>query len=114
LYLPQAKIYDRSCALGPCVRVGVDENEARTWKIQIEIERDEKTVFLGETSVDKIKRNFAELAEYLFRCQTFPQGAVLLSGTGIVPADDFTLQPKDCVRIAISGIGVLENSVVTV
>jgi len=114
LYLPQAKIYDRSCAIGPCIRVGVDESEARTWKIQIEIERDGKKVFNGETSVDQIKRSFTELVEYLFRSQTFPHGVVLLTGTGIVPPDDFTLQSEDCVRIAISGIGVLENSVMVV
>jgi 2-dehydro-3-deoxy-D-arabinonate dehydratase len=64
--------------------------------------------------VANIKRSFDELTEYLFRSQTFPHGAVLLTGTGIVPADNFTLEPRDLIRIEISGIGVLENSVVTV
>jgi 2-dehydro-3-deoxy-D-arabinonate dehydratase len=64
--------------------------------------------------VNQIKRQFPELVEYLFRSQTFPHGAVLLTGTGIVPPDGFTLQPDDRVRIAISGIGVLENPVTLV
>ena len=114
LYLPQAKIYHRSCALGPCLRVGVDETEARTWRIGLEIHRNQAVVFRGETSVGQIKRRFEELAEFLFRCQSFPHGAILLTGTGIVPPDTFTLQAGDRVRITISGIGTLENSVVTV
>ena len=114
LYLPQAKIYDRACALGPCVTVGASEAEARQWTIQIEIRRGSAVVFDGETSVERIKRNFQEMVDYLFRSQTFPHGAVLLTGTGIVPADDFTLQPGDLVRINISGIGTLENPVTTV
>ena len=114
LYLPQAKIYERSCAVGPWITVGVSEDEARNWKIQIHIQRSEVIVFSGETSVGQIKRSFTDLAEFLFRCQNFPQGAVLLTGTGIVPPDDFTLQPGDRVQITISGIGTLENSVVEV
>ena len=114
LYLPQAKIYERSCAVGPWITVGVSETEARNWKIQLQIQREEQNVFSGETSVGQIKRSFTELAEFLFRCQKFPQGAVLLTGTGIVPPDSFSLQPQDRVRITISGIGTLENSVVEV
>jgi 2-dehydro-3-deoxy-D-arabinonate dehydratase len=114
LYLPQAKIYDRSCALGPCLRVGADEAEARTWGIQLEIRRAGAAVFAGETAVGQIKRSFDELASYLFRSQTFPQGAMLLTGTGIVPPDNFTLQAGDEVAISISGIGRLENTVVEV
>jgi len=114
LYLPQAKIYDRSCALGPFIRIGADENEARTWTIHLQIERAQKTVFEGKTSVANIKRNFDELVSYLFRSQTFPHGAILLTGTGIVPSDDFTLAAGDLVRIEINGIGTLENSVVVV
>src|SRR5882672_5079144 len=95
LYLPQAKIYDRSCALGPWITVGIAEALARQWSISIEIRRGGTTVFTGETSVGRIKRNFQEMVDYLFRSQTFPHGAVLLTGTGIVPADDFTLQPDD-------------------
>jgi 2-dehydro-3-deoxy-D-arabinonate dehydratase len=114
LYLPQAKIYDRSCALGPFIEVGPSEEEARSWTIEVRITRGECEVFRGDTSVARIKRTFTELAEYLFRSQTFPQGAVLLTGTGVVPEDDFTLQAGDVVRIDISGIGSLENSVVVV
>lgn len=114
LYLPQAKIYDRSCALGPFIRIGADETEARTWSIHLQIERGQKTVFEGKTSVANIKRSFEELVSYLFRSQTFPHGAILLTGTGIVPADNFTLAPGDLIRIEIDGIGRLENSVVTV
>ena len=114
MYLPQAKVYDRSCALGPFVAVGVTEAEARSWTIQISIEREASMIFQGETSVGQIKRTFAELIKFLFQSQTFPNGVVLLTGTGIVPADNFTLQPKDVVRITISGIGTLENSVMIV
>src|SRR5579859_3878110 len=111
LYLPQAKIYERSCALGPWITVGATEAEARTWKIRVQIQRDGKAVFEGETSVGQIKRTFKELAGFLFRSQVFPHGAVLLTGTGIVPPDDFTLQAGDKVRIEITGIGWLENEV---
>lgn len=114
LYLPQAKIYDRSCALGPFVRVAADEAEARTWKIELQIRRGGAVAFQGEVSAGQLKRPFAEMAGYLFRSQSFPHGAVLLTGTGIVPPDAFTLAAGDVVRISISGVGVLENSVVTV
>jgi 2-dehydro-3-deoxy-D-arabinonate dehydratase len=114
LYLPQAKIYNRSCALGPCVAVGMGEAEARAWKIGLRILRDQQTAFQGETSVAQIKRGFGELVNYLFRSQTFPHGAVLLTGTGIVPPDGFTLQAGDTIQIDISGIGRLENKVIEV
>jgi 2-dehydro-3-deoxy-D-arabinonate dehydratase len=111
LYLPQAKIYDNSCAIGPFIRVGVTEAEARSWSIHIQIIRQGNLVFKGATSVSQIKRSFDELSGYLFRSQTFPHGAALLTGTGIVPPNDFTLQVGDRVKIAISGIGELENEV---
>ena len=114
LYLPQAKIYDRSCALGPFVRIAANEAEARTWSIRLRIDRGGKPVFQGETSVGNIKRSFEELVGYLFRSQTFPNGAILLTGTGIVPSDDFTLAAGDAIQIEISGIGLLQNSVVLV
>lgn len=114
LYLPQAKIYERSCALGPSITVGVTDADARGWSIQIDIQRAGQTVFRGDTSANRMKRLFGELAEWLFRSQKFPNGAILLTGTGIVPPDDFTLQPGDVVRIQISGVGVLQNEVVTV
>lgn len=114
LYLPQAKIYDRSCALGPFVTIGATETEARDWKIRVEIRRGGATAFAGETSIGQIKRTFAELVEYLFRSQSFPHGAVLLTGTGIVPPDGFTLAANDVVTISISGIGELVNPVAVV
>lgn len=114
LYLPQAKIYERSCAIGPCIRVGVSEAEARAWSIQMKITRGGTPVFQGDTCVGQIKRRFEELAGYLFRCQKFPWGAVLLTGTGIVPSDGFTLRPGDQVSMSISGIGTLVNPVVEV
>ncbi len=114
LYLPQAKVYDRSCALGPWITLGVTEADARGWTIAIVIQRGGQRVFAGETSVGQIKRSFAELADYLCRSQSFPHGAVLLTGTGVVPPDSFTLQAGDVVEIAISGIGMLRNTVVVV
>jgi 2-dehydro-3-deoxy-D-arabinonate dehydratase len=114
LYLPQAKIYQHSCALGPWIETGFSEDEVRQWTIGVVITRAGQVVFKGETSVGQIKRKLDELAEYLFRSQSFPQGAVLLTGTGVVPPDHFTLQPKDEVEIRISGIGTLKNPVIEV
>jgi 2-dehydro-3-deoxy-D-arabinonate dehydratase len=111
LYLPQAKVYDRSCALCPWITVAVGEDEARKWNISIEIARAGAAAFTGETSAGRIKRTFTELAEFLFRSQKFPHGAVLLTGTGIVPPDDFTLQAGDVVTIHIDNIGTLQNPV---
>ena len=114
LYLPQAKTYHRSCALGPWITLGTPEVAAREWKIKIEIQRSGQSMFAGETSVGQIKRGFAELAGFLFRSQIFPHGAVLLTGTGVVPPDNFTLQERDAIAIEISGIGLLQNPVVVV
>ena len=114
LYLPQAKIYTGSCAIGPCVVVGVSEPDVRQWAIELEIRRAGAVVFAGETCVDRIKRTFGELVDYLFRSQAFPRGAMLLTGAGVVPPDSFTLVEGDRVRIAISGIGALENPVILV
>ncbi len=114
LYLPQAKIYHRSCAVGPWIVVGSTETAARTWTITLQIYRGGKIIFGRQTTVNRIKRSFEELVNYLYRSQIFPHGAVLLTGTGIVPGDDFTLQPDDTVRIEVNGIGVLENTVIMV
>jgi 2-dehydro-3-deoxy-D-arabinonate dehydratase len=114
LYLPQAKIYTRSCAVGPWIVVGADEDDARQWSIQLEIERRGEVVFAGDTRAGQIKRTFGELVEYLFRSQQFPNGVVLLTGAGVVPPDSFTLEADDAVRITISGIGRLENPVAVV
>ena len=114
LYLPQAKIYSRSCAIGPWVVVGPTESEARQWGVRLEIRRNGAVAFAGETRVDQLKRTFDDLVGHLFRSQAFPNGAMLLTGAGIVPDDSFTLHPGDTVRITISGIGLLENPVVVV
>jgi 2-dehydro-3-deoxy-D-arabinonate dehydratase len=114
LYLPQAKVYERSCALGPWIYIGASETDARAWQIRLTIQRNSQEVFAGKTSVEQIKRSFKELADFLFRCQKFPHGAVLLTGTGIVPPDNFTLQAGDVVEIEISNLGILRNPVVIV
>ena len=114
LYLPQAKIYTASCAIGPWMVVGAVEEDARQWTIRLEIRRGDAVVFAGDTRVDQIKRSFDELIEYLFRSQAFPRGAMLLTGAGIVPPDAFTLAAGDRIRITISGIGTLENPVTVV
>ncbi len=114
LYLPQAKMYGRSCALGPWIVLGTSEADAREWPIRLEIRRNGQAVFSGDTSVSKIVRAFPDLAAFLFRSQVFPYGAVLLTGTGIVPPDEFTLQEADVVTIEIPAIGVLQNPVVVV
>jgi len=114
LYLPQAKVYDRSCAVGPWLVMGANESEVREWTIGVEIAREEETIFSGETSINNIKRTFDELINYLCRSQTFPQGVMLLTGTGVVPDDDFTLATNDVIRVTISGIGTLENRVARV
>ncbi len=114
LYLPQAKIYTASCAVGPWIVVGPAEDDVRQWTIRLEIQRGGDTAFAGETRAGQIKRPFTELIDYLCRSQAFPHGAVLLTGAGIVPPDSFTLAGGDCVRITISGIGTLENPVAVV
>jgi len=114
LYLPQAKIYHRSCALGPWITLGVSETTARQWTLHLAVRRAGSLVFSGQTVAAQIKRAFPELAGFLFRSQMFPRGAILLTGTGIVPPDDFTLHEGDRVEIAVSGIGRLSNPVVAV
>ncbi len=110
LYLPQAKIYDGSCALGPCVLLSTGPLDKST-TIRLEIAREGKTVFTGSTTLAELKRDPKELATFLFRDNTFPHGVFLMTGTGIVPANDFTLASGDVIRISIDGIGTLENYV---
>jgi 2-dehydro-3-deoxy-D-arabinonate dehydratase len=111
LYLPQAKVYDRSSAFGPCVLVTNDPLPATT-AIRLSIERGGSVEFTGETTLESLKRSPQELVEYLFRDNHFPAGVYLMTGTGIVPPDSFTLERGDKVSIAIDGIGTLENEVV--
>jgi 2-dehydro-3-deoxy-D-arabinonate dehydratase len=111
LYLPQAKVYDRSCALGPCVLVA-NEPLPVTTPIRIEIVREGSRVFSGSTTLAELKRPIAELSEYLFLENSFPRGVFLMTGTGIVPPDEFSLAAGDRVRITIDPIGTLENHIV--
>ncbi len=110
LYLPQAKCYDGSAAIGPCIYV-TKEPLAPDTKIELEIEREGSVVFKDEITIDQIKRKFTELVSYLYRECSFPQGSLLMTGTGIVPSRDFTLQHEDEIRITISPIGTLINKV---
>jgi 2-dehydro-3-deoxy-D-arabinonate dehydratase len=110
LYIPQAKVYDGCAALGPCLVVG--ELPGGRTAIRMRIARDGAVVFSGETALSQLKRSFAELVGYLLRDNSFPAGAYLMTGTGIVPGDEFTLAPGDVVTIEIDGIGTLENHVV--
>lgn len=110
LYLPQAKVYDRSCALGPCILIA-DEMLPAATEIELRIERGRETVFTGDTTLAQLKRTPETLVEFLFRDNSFPQGCFLLTGTGIVPPDDFTLQQGDKISIIIEPIGTLVNIV---
>lgn len=109
LYLPQAKVYKGSCAIGPCLVVG--SLPGAQAKITIEIQRGDELAFSGETEVAQIKRSFEELAQFLFRDNEFPHGALLMTGTGVVPDSGFTLTQGDVIRIGIDGAGELENQV---
>lgn len=110
LYLPQAKVYDGSCALGPAILLSPDPLP-RTTSIQLQVSRKGSTAFSGATTLSELKREPQLLASYLFRDNSFPHGVFLMTGTGIVPGDDFTLASGDIVRISIDGIGTLENPV---
>jgi 2-dehydro-3-deoxy-D-arabinonate dehydratase len=110
LYLPQAKSYDKSAAIGPCLLV-LEEPISRDTDISVEILREEKTVFEGKTQLSQMKRELPELVEYLTRECSFPQGVFLMTGTGTVPPDDFTMISGDVVKISIDNIGTLINKV---
>ena len=112
LYLPQAKVYDGSCALGPCVLIGAEPLPS-SCAIRIEIQRNGQSEFAGTTTLAEMKRTAQILVDYLFRECSFPAGCYLMTGTGIVPPDSFTLQRGDEIRISIDGIGTLINRVET-
>jgi 2-dehydro-3-deoxy-D-arabinonate dehydratase len=111
LYLPQAKLYDDSLGLSDTIVLARDAGDLADAAIEVEIERDGARVFQGATSTSAMKRSFDELADALFAELSHPAGAVLLTGTGVVPPDDFTLRQGDRVRIAIEGVGTLEHGV---
>jgi len=112
LYLPQAKCYERSAAIGPCLLVTPKPIDANT-QIHMSIERDKEIVFSGSISINQMKRKHEELIGYLFMEMDFPQGVYLMTGTCLVPPNDFTLAVDDIVHISIDGIGVLRNKVAT-
>lgn len=113
LYLPQAKVYDKSCAIGPRIWL----NPTSEWPevdISIRIERDGQVAFSDRTDTSQIKRKIVELASYLGRSHTLADGAILLTGTGVVPSAEFTLKAGDVVKITIDPIGTLTNTVCVV
>ena len=112
LYLPQAKCYRESAGLGPCVLLADSPLDRSGTEIGIEIERGGEVVFEGTTNVDRMARTFEDLIEWLGRENVFPDGVLLMTGTGVVPPDEFTLQDGDTVSISITGIGTLTNPVV--
>lgn len=110
LYLPQAKVYDGACALGPALVIASGPPPRET-RIGLEIRRGGDAVFSASTSLAEMKREPALLVEYLYRETSFPHGCVLLTGTGIVPPDDFTLQQGDVIGVTIDEVGTLTNVV---
>ncbi len=112
LYLPQAKVYRQCCGLGPVILLADEQLDLAGTAINLTISRGGADVFTGETSLGQLNRELDELAEWLGRENEFPDGALLLTGTGIVPPDDFTLEDGDTVAIEVTGIGILENPIV--
>lgn len=110
LYLPQAKVYDGSCALGPCILVSPEPLPAAT-RIAIQIVRNSETAFSGSTALSEMKRDPKSLVSFLYRDNSFPDGCFLMTGTGVVPPDSFTLASGDQIRIVIDPIGTLANDV---
>lgn len=110
LYLPQAKIYERSCALGPCLFVPEEPISPET-QISISIKRNHQVMFSNSIQLNRMKRNPPDLAIWLYKACRFKYGSYLMTGTGIVPPNDFTLQANDEVSISIEGIGTLNNTV---
>jgi 2-dehydro-3-deoxy-D-arabinonate dehydratase len=110
LYLAQAKSYDASAAIGPCLYVPKDAIDPDAM-IQLEILSNDENIFFGEISINRMKRKHTELVEYLFKETSFPFGVYLMTGTGIVPPEKFSLQSGDEIRISIDGIGTLVNTV---
>jgi 2-dehydro-3-deoxy-D-arabinonate dehydratase len=112
LYLPQAKVYEHACALGPAI-VPAGSVEP-PFAIRLRIQRGGALVFEGATSTAAMRRGFVDLAAWLFRGLTFPVGAVLLTGTGVVPDASVTVRPGDRLEVEVEGLGVLANPVVSV
>ena len=114
LYLPQAKVYDRCCSIGPCIASTERIADPHALSMTMQISRDGKTVYDDETNTNEMVRTCEELTSYLTRHNDLPDRTVLLTGTSLVPEDSFTLKPGDYVEITIDGIGTLSNTVVEV
>jgi len=112
LYLPQAKVYNQCCGLGPCILLTDSPLDRLATQIELQITRASQVVFTGSTTLDQLKREFDELIGWLTKENDLTTGAFLLTGTGVVPPDDFTLQHGDSVSISITGIGTLTNPIV--
>ena len=112
LYLPQAKVYNQCCGLGPWITLAEAMPARDKIGISLKIIRDNKTVFSGETSVSQMARQFEDLVQWLIRDNDLLNGAFMLTGTGVVPDSSFTLAKDDTVHISIDGIGTLTNTIV--
>lgn len=112
LYLPQAKLYDECCGLGPAITPAASMPSKEEVSIDLSISRDGTEVFSGHTDAAQMAREFDDLLQWLGRDNSFPAGVMLLTGTGIVPDSDFTLKPGDIMKIDIAGIGSLSHSVI--
>ncbi len=112
LYLPQAKVYDACCGLGPVIVLTDNYQGLEALELHLKILRGGQTIVQSSTSVGQMKRKLSELVDWLGRDSSFPSGVILLTGTGIVPPDNFTLEQGDIVEIECPGLGVLRNPVV--
>jgi 2-dehydro-3-deoxy-D-arabinonate dehydratase len=112
LYLPQAKVYNQSCAIGPCILLAEDELDLPNVKIEMAIHRTGEEVFQGDTDLGQLARTFEDLVSWLYRENDYPTGTMMLTGTGVVPPDNFTLENGDSVTIKVTNIGELTNPVV--
>lgn len=112
LYLPQAKVYNQCCGLGPWIALADSMPARDTIGISLKINRNNETVFTGETGVAQMARKLEDLVQWLIRDNDLPNGAFMLTGTGVVPDSPFTLAKDDTVHISISGIGTLTNTIV--
>ncbi len=112
LYLPQAKLYNECCGLGPWILLPEGPLDRAKTKISLDISRNGRVVFQGETDVNQMARSFDDLISWLGRDNSFSHGAFLLTGTGVVPPDEFSLRAGDSVSITINGIGTLTNPIV--
>ena len=110
LYLPQAKTYDGCAAIGPCIYVPEQPIQLST-EIKLEIKRNHEIVFVGSVTLNQMKRTVEELVSFVYRECSFPNGCYIMTGTGIVPSNDFTLKSNDEINITIENIGTLLNTV---